>query len=830
MTICLSMIVKNEAAVIRRCLDSVLPLIDCWAIVDTGSTDGTQEIIADHLRDLPGALAERPWVDFAHNRNEALDLARGAADYLFVIDADEIVQYTEDFVLPPLEADSYHVEMRYGGCTYLRKQLVRASLRWRYRGVLHEYLECPEAKSEDFIAGMRTVPHHDGARARAAGTYRRDAEVLERALVDDPGNTRYVFYLAQSYRDAGDLDAALRTYRRRSEMGGWREEVWYSHYQAALLEDRLGRPWREVMESFLVAYEHCPERAEPLFRIGVHYQQQQQRMVAHLFLRRTIDVPEPGMDRLFVERPIYEFARAVEYAVACYYVGDHQAAIATGNELLRSSELPPELTSQVTRNRRFSLDAIARHGPVLTAPAMAVVVALTESGPALDDCVEGLVAQRCEGLRVVFALCGEDVDRSRLALEDPRFEARTAGVDEVLASLRGELEEPDLVLVVDPRDRLGDPATLELLRTAFIDGGCMLAYGQHRDGDGHLGDAEPAPNASTFGARGPALAGASPLAFRIGLLAGTSAARSRDGAVWEEAGFAGTRFLDEVLTVRTPGQPAATPAPPRRSHVSEAEPLISCLMITRDRLRLAKSAIRSFAAQTHGRRELVVVTDGDTRFRRALSRYVVATGVEGVRFVVPDEDGLPLGRLRNLAIASARGDLVCQWDDDDYSHPQRLERQAAFMAEQDAGACLLTDHLQLMERERVLFWVDWTDGGRLQGQDQLAPGTLMMARDSAPAYPEDGPFARRGEDSVLLTTLLATVPVAHLHGEGRLWLYTYHGANTFPEEHHRRLSSFGAPRHVLMERAGAIRDAVAHLPVPRPAIVAGRDGVAFAIR
>jgi hypothetical protein len=63
--ICLSMIVKNEARVIRRCLDSVMPLIDCWSIVDTGSTDGTQAIIREHMRFLPGSLHERPWKDFA---------------------------------------------------------------------------------------------------------------------------------------------------------------------------------------------------------------------------------------------------------------------------------------------------------------------------------------------------------------------------------------------------------------------------------------------------------------------------------------------------------------------------------------------------------------------------------------------------------------------------------------------------------------------------------------------------------------------------------------------------------------------------------------------
>src|SRR5262245_40841050 len=101
-TVCLSMIVKDEAHVIRRCLDSVRPLIDSWVIVDTGSTDGTQDIIRTHFADLPGELFERPWKDFAHNRTEALELARGRAGYVLVMDADDRVTLPKDFALPAL--------------------------------------------------------------------------------------------------------------------------------------------------------------------------------------------------------------------------------------------------------------------------------------------------------------------------------------------------------------------------------------------------------------------------------------------------------------------------------------------------------------------------------------------------------------------------------------------------------------------------------------------------------------------------------------------------------------------------------------------------------
>src|SRR6202000_1843866 len=105
--IVLNMIVKNEATVIRRCLDSLRQIIDHWVIVDTGSTDGTQDIIRAHLHDLPGELPERPWRDFAQNRSEALELARGKADYTFIIDADDTLEFVADVNLPELTADFY---------------------------------------------------------------------------------------------------------------------------------------------------------------------------------------------------------------------------------------------------------------------------------------------------------------------------------------------------------------------------------------------------------------------------------------------------------------------------------------------------------------------------------------------------------------------------------------------------------------------------------------------------------------------------------------------------------------------------------------------------
>jgi glycosyltransferase involved in cell wall biosynthesis len=177
--ICLNMIVKNEASVIRRCIDSVRPIVDHWVIVDTGSTDDTQDIIRAHLHDLPGELHERPWRDFAHNRSEALQLARGRSDYTLIIDADDMLEIAPNTVLPALSADSYMLEIANAGIVYQRMQLVRSALAWRYEGVLHEFLACDGVGPSGQLSGIRMRCSHDGARRKDPQTYRRDAAVLE---------------------------------------------------------------------------------------------------------------------------------------------------------------------------------------------------------------------------------------------------------------------------------------------------------------------------------------------------------------------------------------------------------------------------------------------------------------------------------------------------------------------------------------------------------------------------------------------------------------------------------------------------------------------------
>lgn len=360
-TICLNMIVKNEAHVIERCLRSAKPLIDAWCIVDTGSTDGTQDVIRDFMADMPGALHERPWKNFGHNRTESIQLAAGMADWILTIDADETLECPDDFDWSMLKGDAAMIEKRRGMRRYKVMNLVRDGLDWEWHGAVHEALFSPHPYYIDVLDALTIVSPREGARSRDPMTYRRDALMLEEALLEDPENRRNVFYLAQSYRDADEHELALRHYQRRAAMGGWSEEVFCSLYYSARIMAILERPVGDCLDAFLLAHEHTPGRAEPLFEMGMYYARQKRWPSAWMFLEQAAARTVPEDLILFIEHDIYVWRATMEAAVAAYWVGDHETATALNRQLLEENVVPRAYRDTVKRNLSLS-EAVLSEG------------------------------------------------------------------------------------------------------------------------------------------------------------------------------------------------------------------------------------------------------------------------------------------------------------------------------------------------------------------------------------------------------------------------------------------------------------------------------------
>jgi glycosyltransferase involved in cell wall biosynthesis len=357
-SVCLNMIVRNEAAVIGETLASVAPLISDYVIVDTGSDDDTPEVIRRFFaaRGIDGQVVHRPWRDFGHNRSEALQLGRelSRSDYLFVMDADDLLVGTPD--LRALTHDGYQMQVG-ASFRFWRTQLFRRTAPWRYVGVLHEYPRCeqPDVSMGEIEGDYFIDDRRSGHRSSDPRKYWKDAEVLERGLRDEPDNERYVFYLAQSYFDAGAPEQALHWYRRRIAMGRWQEEVFYSRLRAAICLERLGRPWQEARAAYLECFEHHPSRAEPLVRVATREREMGDYAAAYEVAQRAAAVREPERGALFVQRDVYDYRARDEQAIAAYYIGRYAEAFQLNAELLRTAPLPDGERRRIEANRDFSV-------------------------------------------------------------------------------------------------------------------------------------------------------------------------------------------------------------------------------------------------------------------------------------------------------------------------------------------------------------------------------------------------------------------------------------------------------------------------------------------
>ncbi|MFI8827726.1 glycosyltransferase [Streptomyces sp. NPDC053431] len=361
-SICLCMIVKNESRVIERCLASARGLIDTWVITDTGSTDGTQELIRNALRGIPGELREEPWVDFGHNRSRNIVRARGRADFLLLLDADHVLR--QDGPLPALTDDAYLLRHE-GVLEYRIKRLVRGDLPWRYEGVTHEYLTADRDHTQRNLDALVIEDRADGGSRH--DKFERDARMLTAELDRDPGNPRTVFYLAQTMRDMGRAKEAVALYERRAAMGGWGEEVFYSLLQAGVLAADAG-DWPTAQDTLVRAWEARPERLEACYELASRLRRMKRHHAAHAFAAAGLDRPAPADDLLFLQPWVYRWGLLFEYSITAYWVGDPEASLAACDRLLGLPDLPAPYREQTRVNREF---AVARLG--VTAPAVVSV-------------------------------------------------------------------------------------------------------------------------------------------------------------------------------------------------------------------------------------------------------------------------------------------------------------------------------------------------------------------------------------------------------------------------------------------------------------------------
>lgn len=340
MSVCLTMIVKNESDVIRQALESIKAHITSWCIVDTGSTDDTMDIIREVLKDVSGTLHQRPWVNFGHNRSEALKLADGMATWLFMLDADDLFSGSFDGLDETV--DGYNINLSLGNLRYHRVMLFKSGRGWVYKYPLHEYPHLDKSVVKDFSGCSVQCRSGISARSKNPKKYHDDAQTLENSYETSECKTRTAFYTAQSWRDAGNSFNAIKWYKKRLELGGWAEELYVSCLNLVKLTGDIKWAWS--------ALKHNPKRKEATYVVLERYRRASMwSMEVYALGLFSMMAKPPGAGTLFLEQDIYDYKFYDEFSIHAFYLGQKSHGAAE----LALLKCPLEQRERISKNVDF---------------------------------------------------------------------------------------------------------------------------------------------------------------------------------------------------------------------------------------------------------------------------------------------------------------------------------------------------------------------------------------------------------------------------------------------------------------------------------------------
>lgn len=309
MSVALAIMTNAEPDATTRAIRSAKHLVDRIVLV---IAPGAHRCVPDH-RPRPTKVVELEWAGHAATRTATLGIAEqdDRTRWVFMLDAHSTISGE----LPPLDdpgVDAYEIAvedvpsrwrwMRAGHLTRARKGFA-----WKGSGPegLHEALVVPAGRTVRPWPGLVLRGQPSPKPAGGQRDYAKDAAALEKALAESPACSRTAFYLAQSLKDAGDLEAAFAAYERRSKMPGWDEETFWSLMWMAKLAFRMGRSKEEIVDLHARASDHSPERAEPLASMAAVLRAWGDEERAIRFALEAWRKPWPRSARLFVEMDAY---------------------------------------------------------------------------------------------------------------------------------------------------------------------------------------------------------------------------------------------------------------------------------------------------------------------------------------------------------------------------------------------------------------------------------------------------------------------------------------------------------------------------------------------
>ena len=287
------MIVKNEEDVIGRCLDSVRGIVDEIIIVDTGSNDGTKEIVKGYTN----KLYDFTWInDFSTARNFAFSLA--TKNYILWLDADDVIQDADrekflvlkdtfNFAVDSITMN-YNLSHDENGqvtSSLRRNRLVKRSKKFKWIGAVHEYLEVGGEIANSDVAITHCALSHDSDRNLHI--------YAERIAKGESFCPRDLYYYANELQDHGKHTEAINFFQQFLDTKqGWIEDNIAACGKIADCFLALNNP-EEHLRFIYKAFDYDTPRAEFCCRLGFYYLQLNQLQQATFWYEVATGLEKP---------------------------------------------------------------------------------------------------------------------------------------------------------------------------------------------------------------------------------------------------------------------------------------------------------------------------------------------------------------------------------------------------------------------------------------------------------------------------------------------------------------------------------------------------------
>lgn len=384
----LHFICKDEAHVIGKMLESAKTITDLIVANDTGSTDGTQDIIKKFGEDnnIPTYVFERPFDNFENSRNHSMEKLREVATELkwdldkshgFWFDCDETLVFDKDFKKNQFTKDLYMINTYIKQMKYTRNTFFKLSKPFKWYGPVHEFIICDEKKISSGLAeGVHVAVEMTGAswQGDVPAKYKDHAFKLEAYVDNDRSDPRWLFYTAQSYHDSATipnnkleneerLRRASKYYKERvSRPDGYPEERYYAQFRVGAISMRLEEPWSKTKTELLKAYSIEPMRAESIKMIIDYYVKMSEWDMAYLYSKFAYETfhgnnPYPKK-LLFIDQSLYIWKIAEIHAAAAFYTKRVDESKKAFKKVLEALKTNPETFNEgdiqkIETNKKF---------------------------------------------------------------------------------------------------------------------------------------------------------------------------------------------------------------------------------------------------------------------------------------------------------------------------------------------------------------------------------------------------------------------------------------------------------------------------------------------